>query len=136
MLSTFLDENRQKNRATEVKCNELVKEVEKKMKLPHLKELLIYYYGMKKGKKVVRKKKEIVTSLSTKVKGLQTLSISSNKSLILKFTSISIAGMCSGFSVLAWICEIYFMMNNFIRAFPIDLNSDRIKELDESFPKP
>ena len=41
------DVNKCTNRAREVECNELIKEMKQEVKLPYLKELFVHYYGIK-----------------------------------------------------------------------------------------
>ena len=62
------DTNKHANRAKEVECNELIKEIEKELKLPYLKQLLVCCYGMKKGEVSRKNKAELVVLLADKVK--------------------------------------------------------------------
>ena len=61
------DVNKHTNRSKEIEHNDLIKEIDKEFKLPYLKELFMYYYGMKKGELNGKKKAELVTLLADKV---------------------------------------------------------------------
>jgi hypothetical protein len=62
------DVNKYKNRAKEVERDELIKEMKKELKLPYLKQLFMYYYGMKKGEANGKNKPELVVLFADKVK--------------------------------------------------------------------
>ena len=53
------DAKKHTNREKEVKHDEIIKKIEKELKLRHLKEMFICYYGMKRGIKVVRKRQNL-----------------------------------------------------------------------------
>ena len=61
------DVNKYTNRAKEIERVDLIKEIDKECKLPYLKELFMYYYGMKKGELNGKKKAELVALLADKV---------------------------------------------------------------------
>ena len=61
------DVNKYTNRAKEIERDDLIKEIDKECKLPYLKELFMYYYGMKKGELNGKKKAELVALLADKV---------------------------------------------------------------------
>ena len=61
------DVNKYKIRAKEIERDDLVREIEKEYKLQYLKELFMYYYGMKKGELNGKKKAELVALLVDKV---------------------------------------------------------------------
>jgi len=61
------DVNKFTNRGKEIERAELIREIEKELKLPYLKEIFMYYYGMKKGEVNGEKKADLVTLLVDKV---------------------------------------------------------------------
>ena len=68
MLPPFnSDVDRCLSRAKEIEHDDLINELDKEFKLPHLKELLVCYYGMQKGETNDKKKGELIALWDDKI---------------------------------------------------------------------